>query len=254
MKRIGAWCLIFLLAFAAVPTVRAETTSAAPFQTMADLYASWDEWPDYVCGVWTETGGMDCLTIGIQNNADGEAGKQEILDLIADDSTVTFVYQAYTDEYLRRVSDDISDAYLGGEAGVIGVGVYSSKNCVGVTILEDKRDEAVTKALVAALAAEYGDAVSIDYSGPVVADVKKGIRVLPTTALLAVPLLAAVVLFGLLWMKRRRAMLLQTVGGDTKTVTAPLSTAEVKRRVSKGVTPSAALDERVREAIEQTDK
>lgn len=250
MKRIGAVFLIFLLAFTAVPMARAETTSAAPFQTMADLYASWDEWPDYVCGVWTETGGMDCLTIGIQNNADGEVGKQEILDLIADDSTVRFVYQPYTEAYLRRVMDEISDAYFGGDGIVIGLGIDYSENCVGVTILEDKKDEEATKALIAALRAKYGDAVSIDYSGPIVPSVAKGIQA-PSLLWMVLPI--AVVLCGLLiWMKRR-AMLLQTVDGDTKTVTAPLSTAAVKQRVSEGVAPTAALDERVREAIEKTD-
>ena len=83
---------VFLIFSCTVSVCAAE----AQYSTAGDLYEAWcSNLPDYFCGVWSTDGGTTNLTFGIQNNASGNAGKQKILELIENDSSVTFVYQGF---------------------------------------------------------------------------------------------------------------------------------------------------------------
>ena len=69
------------------------TTNQMTFPTLFDLFHHWctDGYPDYVTGIWSTDGSSYNLTLGVTNDAAGEAGKQEILDQIEDDASVAFV-------------------------------------------------------------------------------------------------------------------------------------------------------------------
>lgn len=123
-----------------VPATREEGTPIAKYLTMGDLYQAWYEnreyeynYPDYVCGVWTETGDMSELVVAVTKDEAGEAGKEEILSLIENDDSVKFTYQSYSYKELRQVQDEIS-SFMGDESGIYGLGVYEMDNKVHADI------------------------------------------------------------------------------------------------------------------------
>lgn len=123
-----------------VPAIRDDGTPIAKYLTMGDLYQSWFEnaeyeyaYPDYVCGVWTETGDMSQLVVAVTKDEAGEKGKEEILSLIENDDSVKFTYQSYSYKELRQVQDEIS-VYMGDESGIFGLGVYEMDNKVHAVI------------------------------------------------------------------------------------------------------------------------
>lgn len=123
-----------------VPATREEGTPIAKYLTMGDLYQAWCasgeyeyNYPDYVCGVWTETGDMSELVVAVTKDEAGEAGKEEILSLIENDDSVKFTYQSYSYKELRQVQDEIS-SFMGDESGIYGLGVYEMENKVHADI------------------------------------------------------------------------------------------------------------------------
>ncbi len=123
-----------------VPATREDGTPVAKYMTMGDLYQAWYAsgeyeyyYPDYVCGVWTETGDMSELVVAVTKDEAGEAGKEEILSLIENDDTVKFTYQSYSYKELRQVQDEISP-FMGDESGIYGLGVYEMENKVHANI------------------------------------------------------------------------------------------------------------------------
>lgn len=123
-----------------VPATREEGTPVAKYLTMGDLYQAWYasgeyeyNYPDYVCGVWTETGDMSELVVAVTKDEAGEAGKEEILSLIENDDSVKFTYQSYSYKELRQVQDEIS-SFMGDESGIYGLGVYEMENKVHANI------------------------------------------------------------------------------------------------------------------------
>ncbi|MBO5797707.1 MAG: hypothetical protein J6R77_05105 [Clostridia bacterium] len=248
MKKLLVFLLIFLML-----TPLSAAAEEAPYATMYDLYASWNGYPDYVCGVWTETGGMDHLMIGILKDAEAETHKQEILLQIADDSTVTFVDQTYSYKYLRRVQEEISDTYLKMRPVVIvGVGVYENRNCVGVDVLKSKREDAETKEVIAQLTERYGTAIAIEYTGEIVYDTGEvnvtDIGTPPYLLWAAAILLSVGLMVTWLIAKRRRQAVAKLTTGEGVTLTR----REVERRVAASViNPPAALEDRV---LSETEK
>ena len=123
-----------------VPATREDGTPIAKYLTMGDLYQAWFEneeyeyhYPDYVCGVWTETGDMSELVVAVTKDEAGEAGKQEILSLIENDASVKFTYQSYTYKELRQLQDELSQ-FMGDESGIYGMGVNQMDNKVHADI------------------------------------------------------------------------------------------------------------------------
>ena len=117
-----------------VPSTRDDDIPIAKYMTMADLYQDWYasgkyeyNYPDYVCGVWTETGDMSELVVAVTKDEAGEKGKEEILSLIENDDSVKFTYQSYTYKELRQVQDEIT-SIMGDGTGIYGIGVNETEN------------------------------------------------------------------------------------------------------------------------------
>ncbi|MBO5266559.1 MAG: hypothetical protein J6B08_04600 [Ruminiclostridium sp.] len=148
------------------PSIVADS-SATGFRTMWDLYQYWyekkpdgNQYPEYVCGVWSTDGGMEILTVAVTKDEKGEAGKQEILELIENDSSVTFTYASYSFAELSAVRDEILPL-MGDDTGIFGLGINEMENCVHIDInTENPNSEAIIKKFTAG----YGDMVKVEVS------------------------------------------------------------------------------------------
>ncbi|MBQ4370123.1 MAG: hypothetical protein II784_03880 [Oscillospiraceae bacterium] len=115
----------------------------AEYKNIGELYYAWFEnrgsdyskspYPEAVCGVWSTDGTMEHLTVAVEKSEEGEALKQEILDLIEDDTSVTFTYMAYRYSELWAIQQKLTDR-LGDETGAFGVGIDESENCLVIDI------------------------------------------------------------------------------------------------------------------------
>jgi hypothetical protein len=176
MKKWMLICMIWLMCGVLALTVGAAQTDALPdghFATSDELYQYWNstyppQYPDYVGGVWTDNGTTYPLTFALTDDEAGQAGKQEILRLIADDASVKFTEVSYSRNLLTQVMDEISH-YFDRGIGLVGLGVYDMENCVGLEIHQDYKNAAETQDLVRDLKARYGDAVKITYTDGYVA-------------------------------------------------------------------------------------
>lgn len=107
MKRIYIIFFTVILLFGSTLTIHAEESS---FEDAHSLVSYWREnnlTPDYFCGCWYENGNEDCLIVAVKETEEGELGKQEILDLIEDDSSVRFVYQVYGFNEMENAIDEL---------------------------------------------------------------------------------------------------------------------------------------------------
>ncbi len=145
-----------------VPVTREEGTPIAKYMTMGDLYQAWFAsgeyeyyYPDYVCGVWTETGDMSELVVAVTKDEAGEKGKEEILSLIENDDSVKFTYQSYSYKELRQVQEEISH-FMGDESGIYGLGVSEMENkvCANIDMSNPNAEMYVEKLL-----GQYGDMI-----------------------------------------------------------------------------------------------
>ncbi len=156
-----------------VPATREEGTPIAKYMTMGDLYQAWYElaeyeyiYPDYVCGVWTETGDMSELVVAVTKDEAGEKGKEEILSLIENDNSVKFTYQSYSYKELRQVQEDISP-FMGDESGIYGLGVYEMENKVHAVIdMSNPNAEMYVEKLLG----QYGDKLVFEAGNGIVLD------------------------------------------------------------------------------------
>ena len=149
------------------PVFAAETCTVPPvdgdgkYANMGDLYQAWggyEGYPDYICGVWSNDGGMENLTVAVTGDEAGEQGKKEILSLLKDPASVTFTTQEYSYAQLRQVMEEI-ELQMGGDSPIIACGVYEMDNTVHVTLFENAENaEAVAGELVKA----YGDRVAVE--------------------------------------------------------------------------------------------
>lgn len=107
MKRIYIIIFTVILLFGSTLTLHAEESS---FEDAHSLVSYWIEnnlTPDYFCGCWYENGNEDCLIVAVKETEEGELGKQEIIDLIEDDSSVRFVYQVYGFNEMENAIDEL---------------------------------------------------------------------------------------------------------------------------------------------------
>ena len=228
------------------------------YETAGDLYASWGEnTPDYICGVWSTDGGMTNLTFAVQKNDAGEAGKAEILDLVNDDSTVTFVYQKYSRNYLAGVQEELLP-YFEKNLGLVSSALDETDNEIDLGILEERRDDPETIAMLEELTEKYGDIFTVEYTTAVVHLVDLG--ALPVTvekqnntqyfifaALCAILVAITVALYA----KKRHALAKQTAAG-TVTAETQLTTAQVETMVKNSTAEVPAdLDDRIMRDIEK---
>lgn len=135
------------------------------YATAGDLYQAWyaengyeNPYPDYITGVWSADGSMDRLVFGVTRDERGEAGKEEILRLVVDDSTVEFAYQTYSYAELLAIQREI-EPLMGDEYGAYACGIYDMENVLKISI-----DETNPKAeeFMADLFARHGDRVAFE--------------------------------------------------------------------------------------------
>lgn len=160
MRKIYALMLAAILICSCTMITFAE---GATYPTAGDWYQACNKnLPDYVCGVWSTDGSSYNLTIGIQNNEAGEAGKQELLELVEDDSTVSFAYQVYSRNYLYQIFQELHE-YFQKDMGLITLGLSDMDNQVHMRILEEKKSDPNAQNLISEITQKYGDAIGIEY-------------------------------------------------------------------------------------------
>lgn len=235
------------------------SAAQAQYAVAGELYEAWcDDLPDYICGVWSTDGGLANLTFGIQNTEEGNAGKQQMLELIANDSSVTFVYQKFSRNYLLGLQEEI-DGYFERDMGLVSTGLDDLNNCIVLGILEERKDDAYTQSMIAEIMEKYGEAVSVEYTtAPVAVSLEvEGTSYLwlspQAQPMLFFPVAVMLLLFGvgLAVAIRRKKLLLQSGNGAAVSM-APLSSREVENMVKQSVhgVPSD-LKQRVMKSIEE---
>ena len=228
---------LFLIFSCTVSVCAAE----AQYSTAGDLYEAWcSNLPDYICGVWSTDGGTTNLTFGIQNNASGNAGKQKILELIENDSSVTFVYQEFSRNYLLQMQKEI-DGYFEKDLGLISTGLDDINNCIVLGIYIERKDNADTQNMIDEITAKYGKAVSVEYTDQLIFTVGENE---PNYAWLALtkqpPMFMSMIMMILLMIGvvfviaiRRKMLILQTNHGTTVATTLPPSAKDVEDMVKQ---------------------
>ena len=231
MKKLFVLLIISVLLLGSFSNfVSAET---AKYATAGDLYQAWEGiCPDYVCGVWSTDGGINNLTFGVQNNEEGNAGKQEILELIENDSSVTFVYQEFSRNYLLQIQKEIDNEYMGKENGLVWTGLYDMDNCIKFGVKEEKKDDPKTQKMVEEILNKYGNAVGVEYTDGIFLFVEDNLPVYnnlhiydskekDTQPFLILGIgLAVILMIGVFFVvvKRKNMMVLQTNIGTTASV------------------------------------
>lgn len=245
MKKLLVMILCVMLFFGCAVLVSAEET----YNNAGELYEAWAEnLPDFICGVWSTDGGVVNLTFGIQNSEAGNAGKQRMLDLIEDDSTITFVYQKYSRNDLLRIQQEI-DKYMQLDLGLISTGVYDTRNCVALGILEERKDDAKTKAMIREITDKYGDAVAVEYTGEIV-PTELTEQTVRTAEVVPIALVVVVLTFTVLLAVQKRGFLLQTGNGATVVSAAAPTEKALKAMIqTAGYQTSSDLDQRIMNAI-----
>lgn len=245
---------VFLLSVLLVCTCASAVSAAeAKYSTAGDLYQSWGEnIPDYICGMWSTDGSFDKLTFGIQNNAAGNAGKQEMLDLVENDASLTFVYQVFSRNYLLQIQGEIYE-YFQKDLGLVSTGLDEINNCITLGILEERKDDKDTQNMIKEITRKYGDAVRVEYTGEIYPMTAKApyAQAFPVlaTGITVICLIGTVLIVN----QRKRLLLLQTDNGTTVSATASHSAKAVEEMVKKSnYTVNAALDQKIMGIIEET--
>ncbi len=154
MKRLISILFIIILSF----------TCLAADLTPNDLFQEWaaNGYPDYVSGVWSNDGSMNNLTFALVEGEDGERGKEEILERLGEGSTVQFVYQKYSRNYLANIQDELLP-YFEKEIGLISSGLDEMENRITLGILEGMEENPETLAMLDELKEKYGDVFFVEY-------------------------------------------------------------------------------------------
>lgn len=256
MKKLISITMTFILVCICSVTAFA---SEGEYDTAIELYRSWSEnMPDYICGVWTTDGGKRNLTFGIQDNDAGNAGKQEILALIKDDSTATFVYQKYNRSYLLQIQNELY-AYFQKDLGLLSSGLNEKENRIDLAIYDQKMNDEETKDMIAELTSKYGDAISIGYTDQLNVDLlalgQEPINHQPHYFFFVATISALIfVITFMIFVKKKGMFVMQTNTGNTVVASARLKTKEVEGMVKKSnFKVPADLDSKVMTAIEKNN-
>lgn len=251
--------LIILLLACALPVSGAE---AGQFQTAGDLWEHWcqtDSIPDFITGIWSTDGTTENLTFGLVPGQEGETAKSWILSRITDDSTVTFVTQTYSRNYLWAIMEDVN-TYFDLGLGFMSAGPSEYDNVVYVQLHTDYENNPDSLTAVAELAEKYGDAISVSFTDTVYVTTldaaappdpfrlgpapKKAVSPLPVLVFLCL-ILGCVIL-----MTERKRQLLLTGGGI-----AEISTVSIEQQVRDTVPAfPGTLDDRIMESIAASEE
>lgn len=262
MKRILTMLLCLCFFFPLSHSARAEGT----LQNAGDLYEMWmnaEGVPDYISGVWSTDGSSENLTFALVEGEEGEAGKQEILDLVIDDSTVTFATQTYSRNYLYAIMEDVN-TYFEKDLGFTCAGPNEYENRVDIEIHVGHQENPDTLAAVEELQEKYGGAVHITFTDTVfsttveiVTEAQEGpmlVMANPQYQRFPLDLMligCAVLLCFLLLIQRQRSRVAALQDGETANIADPLTSREVERRVIETAPEfSSGLDARIYATIE----
>lgn len=148
-----------IIFFAALLLVTCFASTA--YKTAGDLFNEWslNGFPDYVCGVWSNDGTMDSLTIALTD----ENAKNEVLSLIGDSSSVSFVYMEHSRNMLSSVQEELIP-YFESDRGLVTSALNEIDNCITLGILEERKDHPDTLSMIAELREKYGDIFVIEYT------------------------------------------------------------------------------------------
>jgi len=252
MKKLFALILAVVLICSSSIIASAEE---AKYNTAGELYEAWCEnLPDYICGVWSTDGGTSNLTFGIQNNAAGNAGKQEMLDLVKNNSTLTFVYQEYSRNYLLQIQREI-DEYMKKELGLISTALNEQNNCIELGILKERKDDVATQDMIKEITDRYGNAVTVEYTDAIYALTTDMNGLWTSQHIILIMGIVVVFLAGMFFVfQKRNVLLLQTNNGATVSTATSPSTKEVENLVRKTQydIPSE-LDQRIMNEINKTE-
>ena len=249
MRKLCAFVMSVLLICLCGAVVSAEEEK---YSNAGELYEAWCEnLPDYICGVWSTDGGTENLTFGIQNNAAGNAGKAQMLELVENDGSLTFVYQVYGRNALLRIQEELYP-YLEKDLGLISTALDEIGNCIELGILEDRKNDADTKGMIREITRKYGDAVSVVYTGQIHAVTTQN-RNLRNLRMLPVGVVALILIaWVFLDVQRKRLLLVQTHGGAAVSEGAVLSAEEIAEWVKRSAdTVPPELDQKILNAVNE---
>lgn len=238
----------------------------AVFETAWDLNQVWapSNYPDYVCGVWSNDGGTYDITIAVLNTDEGNRGKEEILELIEDDASVTFTYGEYSRNYLTDVQDDLMELYkTNDEHGLISTALNEYESRIALGILKEYKGNKKTEELIADLTTQYGDIFTITYCDEPVEDTLLVTSPITTpitdnalgntksqniTTIVLVLILISSIAFMVIRKKRKTVM--QTNTGENITFT-PLTEKEIEHAIKNSdIDYPQTLDKRILDEIE----
>ncbi len=158
MRKTAAFLFaVLLLCFCGLHVFASE----AKYATAGEYWDSWEgERPDFITSAYYTDGGFANVVFGLVDNEVGRAAQQEILNLIEDDSTVSFIYQTYSYNELYEIFQEMHK-YFEMDIGLVVLGVDSSENCVDMEILEEKANDPETLKLIEEIKGLYADKVSV---------------------------------------------------------------------------------------------
>ena len=270
MKRIFllAMSLILLCSF----PVRAAAEEAGIYENAGALYEAWvsgDCVPDYITAVISTDGGTDNLTFGLVAGDAGERGRQEILDLVRNDASVTIMYQTYSRNELDGILDEIVSEYFAQDLGLVTAGVYEGANKIILEVKTDYTENPDTLQMIRDVTDRYGDRVSFSFTDSeivpvvntqtmvtnpimVIADPKSPSNLLGFSLILCSMMLAV-----LCYLEIRRHRLIAATGNGAVVIqeSSPVSCREVADKIrSADMKPSADLQDRVMRSINESAK
>lgn len=252
MKKLFVLFISVLFFCSGFITASAEAT----YYTAGDLYQAWcDDLPDYICGVWSTDGGYDNLTFGIPDNESGLAGKEEILSAVENDSTLTFVFQVYSRNYLLQIQKEIDNEYFERDKGLVSTGLDDRKNCITLGILKEKRDNQETLDMIDEITGKYGNAVEVEYTDEIYLLTVEQNRIQQSQQSFYIVAVTAVVFLAgiaLMFFSKRKSILVQTADGRIVSVKTHLSVKEVELMVKESdcdIPPE--LDKRIMNAFDE---
>ena len=138
----------------------------APYADAAALCESWgdDSQPDYVTGVWTESGETDHLVIGLVPGEQGKNGMDEILLQIEDDESASFVWQRYSMRELKEIMDEVTNQ-MPHVPGLYACAIHESENCVVISAELASPSPELEK-MMSCWEMAYGSAVRFEQGSP----------------------------------------------------------------------------------------
>ena len=177
-----------------------------------------------------------------------------MLDLVKNNSTLTFVYQEYSRNYLLQIQREI-DEYMKKELGLISTALNEQNNCIELGILKERKDDVATQDMIKEITDRYGNAVTVEYTDAIYALTTDMNGLWTSQHIILIMGIVVVFLAGMFFVfQKRNVLLLQTNNGATVSTATSPSTKEVENLVRKTQydIPSE-LDQRIMNEINKTE-